>query len=372
MFVRSASLSAKTDRRRNNLFQLIFAIVVSTGPLGGPVAAAAPACPELAGETITWVVPFGAGGGYDIYSRLIEPHLEAALGAQISVVNVEGAGGVAGTRRISEAAGDGRTLGLVNAAGLAASQLLGEGTVPSLATDLTVIATLTTGDRVWVVRSDGPIASVEDLFRIADQRAIVMPISDVGAATFVSSGVTAALLGIRHEFVAGYSGTNETASALLRDEGDVADFELSSGRANIAAGDLRPLLRPGRSPESDAVLGAEFPALTGEDGLAARRAALQGRDVAQARRQADALSGVSALGRVIVGPRDLDPALATCLQTAVWSVLNDAAVLDALAAAKRPISARDAVSTRQAIEAVVPEIEPLRQILQDEMKRLRS
>ena len=132
MFVRSASLSAKTDRRRNNLFQLIFAIVVSTGPLGGPVAAAAPACPELAGETITWIVPFGAGGGYDIYSRLIEPHLEAALGAQISVVNVEGAGGVVGTKRISEAAGDGRTLGLVNAArtGRVAAARRGNGPQP--------------------------------------------------------------------------------------------------------------------------------------------------------------------------------------------------------------------------------------------------
>ena len=51
-----------------------------------------------------------------------------------------------GTKRISEAAGDGLTLGLVNAAGLMASRLLGDENVPDLGRDLTAIATLTTGD----------------------------------------------------------------------------------------------------------------------------------------------------------------------------------------------------------------------------------
>ena len=63
--------------------------------------------------------------GYDVYSRLIEPHLEAAPGAEIAVTNIEGAGGVIGTKRISEAAGDGRTLGLVNAGGLMGSSSRG-------------------------------------------------------------------------------------------------------------------------------------------------------------------------------------------------------------------------------------------------------
>jgi hypothetical protein len=120
------------------------------------------------------------------------------------------------------------------------------------------------------------------------------------------------------------------------------------------------------------VLGPELPALTGEEGLAVRRAAAQGRDVALVRRQADALAAVSRLGRVIVGPRELGPDVAVCLQGAVWAVLSDPSVIDALAAAKRPISARDAASTREAIDAVLPERESLRQILQDEMKRLRS
>ena len=102
----------------------LLATVAAVGSIACGVAHAAPPCPSLAGETITWIVPFGPGGGYDVYSRLIEPHLEAALGAEIAVTNVEGAGGVIGTKRISEAAGDGRTLGLVNAGGLMGSSLV--------------------------------------------------------------------------------------------------------------------------------------------------------------------------------------------------------------------------------------------------------
>ena len=119
-------------------------------------------------------------------------------------------------------------------------------------------------------------------------------------------------------------------------------------------------------------MGADTPTLTGENGLAAQRAAAQGRDVAQARRQADALAAIAALGRIIVGPHDLRPEIAACLAQAVWAVLTDPAVLAQMASAKRPLSARDAADTRQAIDAVEPEMEPLRQILQDEMKLLRS
>ena len=180
---------------RHRIVRLVASIVVGSASLAASHAFAAPPCPELAGETITWIVPFGPGGGYDIYSRLIEPHLEAALGAEIAVINVEGAGGIVGTKRISEAPGDGLTLGLVNAAGLVTSRLLGDDTVPAPDRNLTVIATLTTGDRVWLVRSDGPIASVDDLFQTAEQRPIVLPVSDAGGAGFVGSAGTAALLG---------------------------------------------------------------------------------------------------------------------------------------------------------------------------------
>ena len=52
-------------------------------------------------------------------------------------------------------------------------------------------------------------------------------------------------------------------------------------------------------------------------------------------------------------------------------MLTDPAVVGELGEAKRPITARDAATTRRAIEAIVPEAEPLRS-LQEELARLRS
>ena len=82
----------------------------------------------------------------------------------------------------------------------------------------------------------------------------MVPVSDAGGAGFISSAISAALLGIEHEFVSGYSGSNETTAALLRDEIDVGDYELIQGQASMEAGELRALLRPIRTDASDALL----------------------------------------------------------------------------------------------------------------------
>ena len=306
MFVRSASLSAKTDQGGTTSFSLDcrdrgFDAVRLPGRSRRRTALAQNS-PAKRSPGSCHSAP---GGGYDIYSRLIEPHLEAALGAEIAVINVEGAGGVVGTN------GSARRLATAEPSAWSMppdwsrrSCSARNGAQPRDRSD---------GDRDpdhGRPRLAGSVRRSDRLGRgsvpnRATQRPIVIPDLRRGVATFVSSGVTAALLGIRHEFVAGYSGTNETASALLRDEGDVADFELSSGQANIAAGDLRPLLRPGRRPEVGCRAGRGIPRIDWGRRARGPRAALQGRDVAQARRQADALSAMSALGRMIVGPRDL-------------------------------------------------------------------
>ncbi|MEO1017695.1 MAG: tripartite tricarboxylate transporter substrate binding protein, partial [Pseudomonadota bacterium] len=62
-----------------------------------------PSCTPLEGETIRWIVPYSPGGGYDTYSRLIEPVLERHLQAEIAMVNMPGAGGMLGAKSISAA-----------------------------------------------------------------------------------------------------------------------------------------------------------------------------------------------------------------------------------------------------------------------------
>jgi tripartite-type tricarboxylate transporter receptor subunit TctC len=70
------------------------------------------------GKTLTIVVPYGPGGGYDTWARLVAPYLKQFLGAaEVKVENRPGGGGLVGTNAVYSAKADGLTIGDTNAAG---------------------------------------------------------------------------------------------------------------------------------------------------------------------------------------------------------------------------------------------------------------
>lgn len=80
---------------------------------------------------ITLVVPFAAGGPTDIISRLMAEPMSRALGQQVIVENVVGAGGTVGVTRVAKAPPDGYMLLMGNLGTQAASV----GLYPNLAYD---------------------------------------------------------------------------------------------------------------------------------------------------------------------------------------------------------------------------------------------
>jgi tripartite-type tricarboxylate transporter receptor subunit TctC len=73
-------------------------------------AAAQAAYPE---RPITFVVPWGAGGGTDTTARFFATMLEKELGQPVNVVNRTGGGGVVGHSAIAQAPADGYTIGMI-------------------------------------------------------------------------------------------------------------------------------------------------------------------------------------------------------------------------------------------------------------------
>lgn len=59
---------------------------------------------------IVMVVPFAAGGTFDVMGRIIAPRMSEILGQQVIVENTTGAGGIVGVTRVVNAAPDGYTL----------------------------------------------------------------------------------------------------------------------------------------------------------------------------------------------------------------------------------------------------------------------
>jgi tripartite-type tricarboxylate transporter receptor subunit TctC len=63
-----------------------------------------------AGKTITWVVPYPAGGSTDVLGRAIAQQLDALLATRVIVDNRPGATGTIGAARVARAEADGLTL----------------------------------------------------------------------------------------------------------------------------------------------------------------------------------------------------------------------------------------------------------------------
>lgn len=61
-------------------------------------------------RTITFIVPFAAGGSTDVVARILGEHMSRTLGQQIVIESIVGAGGTVGTARAAKAPADGHTV----------------------------------------------------------------------------------------------------------------------------------------------------------------------------------------------------------------------------------------------------------------------
>jgi tripartite-type tricarboxylate transporter receptor subunit TctC len=77
-----------------------------------PIAARAEDYPA---KSITFIVPFAAGGSSDVIARLVAEKLGDHLGRPLVIENIGGAGGAIGLARLASATPDGYTIGLGNA-----------------------------------------------------------------------------------------------------------------------------------------------------------------------------------------------------------------------------------------------------------------
>ena len=114
-------------------------------------------------KPISIIVPYNAGGGMDNVIRRMTVELERELGQSINIVNVAGAGGNIGTRKLAESAADGYTIGMSGGSTFGTNQVFNK-TVPYDATkDFEFISMVGTIPRAVVVNATGPIKTIEDL-----------------------------------------------------------------------------------------------------------------------------------------------------------------------------------------------------------------
>lgn len=349
--------------------RLALVLLLTTGPVFPLVASDAMArCTDLAGKTIHWIVPSQPGGGYDAYSRLLQPFLERLLAAHLLIENLPDAGGIVAAVAIRDAAADGTTLGLINASGLLAAHAIEGQLAPDPATNFTILGQIASNHMVVFSGRDSGLKDIHDLLRVAQSRPIVVGVRDAGSASFFAVPVLAKLLGIQYALVSGYVGSAARTLALMRGEIDISLGSLDSLSGQVQAGELIPLLQLTAAEQS----GLDVPQLGGPDGLASQRAVTTGRTPAQAEQLASDLAAIMGAGRLVVAPPSLPSQLATCLEDALGQVLQSAELVAAAQRAQLGIDYQDSAAAYQGLLAGSRGVEQFHDLIQSAIEQARE
>lgn len=329
-----------------------------------PIEAGA-ACPELEGELIRWVVPSGPGGGYDRYSRLIQPFLEQGLGARIVIENRSEAGGVVGAIEVRDARPDGKTLGIINASGFLTANALLESRAPDPLQDFSILARVVSNRMVVFSGRDSGIDDIRALLELSGSRPVIIGIRDVGSASFFALPVAAALIGLDYQVVTGYSGSGSRVLAVIRGEVDIILQTFDSVSSYVESGEIVPLLELSRSR-------GKVPSLGGPNGVAALQAARRGLAVGRAIEQAEALENILSAGRLVVAPAGLPAALENCLQERILEVLSNPDFNQAAHQSDMTIDASDAVTARAELQMASKSLDEFGQLVRSAIERARQ
>ncbi|WP_067934988.1 Bug family tripartite tricarboxylate transporter substrate binding protein [Alicyclobacillus kakegawensis] len=177
-------------------------------------------------KTMQILVPYGPGGGYDQWARLIAPYLQEYLGlGKVEVVNVPGGGGIVGTNQIYSAKPDGLTIGDTNAGGDVFDQIDNTPGVNFDVTKLTWIGRPDDDPHILGVHTNGPYKSFTDLEHA--QKTIKALATGKGSSDYNAAVITLNAFNIPYTMVAAFSGSKDEKASFLSGNGDTISLSAS-------------------------------------------------------------------------------------------------------------------------------------------------
>ncbi len=126
----------------------------------GTLALASAAQAAYPDRPITFVVPWGAGGGTDTTARFFATMLEKELGQPVNVVNRTGGGGVVGHSAIAQAPADGYTIGMIT---VEIVMMHWQGLTDLNPASYTPLALVNADPAGFTVRADSPYKTAKDV-----------------------------------------------------------------------------------------------------------------------------------------------------------------------------------------------------------------
>lgn len=179
--------------------------------------ARAAAFPE---RDISFIIPYGPGGGFDQYVRAVIPALNARVPKGVSVLptNVEGAGGAKAANQIYRTKPDGYTISIINVPGIIILQA--QGGLSFDAAKLNWLCNMGSDPYGLAVPAKSPLRTIDDFRALSKKRKIKFTGVGPAGTSYSATKISAALLGFDAEIITGYKGTNDQIVAAIRGDGD--------------------------------------------------------------------------------------------------------------------------------------------------------
>jgi tripartite-type tricarboxylate transporter receptor subunit TctC len=173
--------------------------------------------------TVRIIIPYAAGGTSDIVARLIAPHLQKAINANVIVENKPGANGNIGADAVAHAKPDGHTLLFCDLVALIASpSLYGKKLTFSVERDLAPVSIVLFAPYILAVHPSVPVNSVNDLVKYskANPGKLALAVSGIGHANQLTGIQLAKGWGVNWKYVA-YKGGADAIRGVVANESQV-------------------------------------------------------------------------------------------------------------------------------------------------------
>lgn len=200
------------------------------------------AAPKYPSRNISWIVPYGPGGGFDLYSRALSAQLPKYLPKKVKVVvrNIRGGGGLTGVAQVYRAKPDGYTIGISYLPSPLVTQTIkGAKKVGYDFKRMTFLVAIATMDKGIYVGADTPYHSIGDLQKAEKVR---FGATAIGAATWMDITLVGRLFGIKIALVPGYKRSPDIKLAIQRGDVAASIHDTPLVQSEIKEGTLRPIL----------------------------------------------------------------------------------------------------------------------------------
>jgi tripartite-type tricarboxylate transporter receptor subunit TctC len=217
--------------------------LLGAGLIGAGMAMAdAPAWAQaFPSKPVRWVVPFAAGGNYDVTTRLVGEVMGRRLGQTIVPDNRPGAGGIVGLEVAASAPADGYTVVMGSFSVMWIAPYLAA--KPSLVPLFAPISMLTTVPTLVLTRAGSRFADIKNALAEAKAKPGTVSMGHPGNGTTNHVAILRLQVNEKVTFnIIPYKGSGPGLADLLAGQIDLYADQLTSSLPHIRAGKLKPLL----------------------------------------------------------------------------------------------------------------------------------